>query len=263
VITRKQPDGSLLIMGQTDHSQLVGQLAAHWGNPSFERPRPYESVVRGATYHDFGWLTYETNPSVDDETGEPMQFRGLPTGPAQLASYQACVDWLTGIDPYSGLLVSMHRTGLWRARYEKIGHPAARYTPHGANPGVDEFISRNETWQEAQRAAIGGDTIWTSYHLLQVWDLLGLYFCCQEPYPEHIEPVPERYGPDGGGVRLELTPSGGNRVSFAPYPFDVRPLPIQIVCRRVPQSTFPSQEAFREAYFRAQRCLVECEIDGE
>jgi hypothetical protein len=25
---------------------------------------------------------------------------------------------------------------------------------------------------------------------MQVWDLLGLYFCCQEPYEDFVEPVP-------------------------------------------------------------------------
>ena len=30
---------------------------------------------------------------------------------------------MTRIDPYSGLLLSKHRTGLQRGRYDKIAHP--------------------------------------------------------------------------------------------------------------------------------------------
>ncbi len=32
MIVRKSPAGSLTLIGQTDHSRFVGQLAAHWGN---------------------------------------------------------------------------------------------------------------------------------------------------------------------------------------------------------------------------------------
>ncbi|MBV9121447.1 MAG: DUF3891 family protein, partial [Chloroflexi bacterium] len=53
MIVRNLPDGALAIIGQTDHSRFVGQVAAHWGNEEFDRPRPFDSVARAATYHDF------------------------------------------------------------------------------------------------------------------------------------------------------------------------------------------------------------------
>jgi uncharacterized protein DUF3891 len=56
MIVRKSPAGSLTLIGQTDHSRFVGQLAAHWGNRDFAAPAPHDSVVRAATYHDYGWL---------------------------------------------------------------------------------------------------------------------------------------------------------------------------------------------------------------
>src|SRR4051794_26440020 len=111
MIVRKNPDGTLTLIGQTDHSQLVGQLAAHWGNDEFAAPDPYQSIVRCATFHDYGWLAYETNPLANPETGEPYEFRQLPFRPEQLANYQWCIDWLCNIDLLSGLLTSMHRTG--------------------------------------------------------------------------------------------------------------------------------------------------------
>ncbi len=49
--------------------------------------------------------------------------------------------------------------------------------------------------------------VWTNYHLMQVWDLLGLYFCCQDPYDDYIEPVPQKYSADrkAGLVKMTLT----------------------------------------------------------
>ena len=47
VIVRKQSNDELILIGQTDHSRLVGQLAAHWGNDTFAVPQPYTSMARG------------------------------------------------------------------------------------------------------------------------------------------------------------------------------------------------------------------------
>jgi len=252
MFVRKQSNGELILIGQTDHSRFVGQLAAHWGNGDFEGPKPYESVVRGAVYHDYGWLRYETNPLIDPETGVPREFRGTPFSQVQIDSYQWCIDWLMGVDPYSGLLAGMHRVGLWKGRYDKIAHPAGRYNPQATRPEIKEFIERNESSQEKQRAAVGQDTIWTNYHLLQVWDLLGLYFCGQEPYEDYIEPVPVSYSGERNGMRLTMKPAEAGRVVFEPYPFNERPLRVQIACKRLPQSSFPDVETFRGFYFRAQ-----------
>lgn len=260
MITRKQADAELILMGQTDHSRLVGQLAAHWGNGEFARPEPYVSVVRGTTYHDYGWLRYETDPLIRPETGEPYQFRELSAGPAQLEAYQWCLDWLASIDRYSGLIVSMHRTGLWKTRYGTIKHPQS-YNIKTVSPEVEKFIARNEAWQEQERSAWDPEQVWTNYRLLQVWDLLGLYFCCQEPYEDYIEPVPMTYK-DGaaGGVRLTLTPLGPRRVAFDPYPFGVRPCHVQLSVKRLPKASFPDRETFQQAYFQAENELMTFEL---
>ena len=41
MIVRKQPDGSLILVNQSDHAKLSGILGAHWGNGQFmiERSR--------------------------------------------------------------------------------------------------------------------------------------------------------------------------------------------------------------------------------
>ena len=104
MFVRKLANGELILIAQTDHSRFVGQLAAHWGSSDFASPEPYDSVSRAATFHDFGWLRYETSPLIDVETGEPYEFRKTPFSQAQLDSYQWCIDWLGGIDRYSGIL---------------------------------------------------------------------------------------------------------------------------------------------------------------
>jgi hypothetical protein len=260
VIVRKLRSGETIVAGQTDHSKLVGQLAAHWGNAEFDAPRPYESVVRAATFHDYGWLRYETSPLINPESGEPYQFIKLPLAPEQMSSYQWSLDWMAEIDRYAGLIVNMHRTGLWKVRYDTIKHPIA-YNLTNMPPEIARFIEKNEAWQERTRAAYDRDELWQNYRLMQIWDLLGLYFCCQDPYEDHIEPVPVRYGAGkNAGTKMTMKPLGEGRVAFDPYPFDVRPCRIQLGFKRLPAASFPSVEAFRRAYFQADIELMAFEL---
>ena len=260
MIIRKHPDRGLVILGQTDHSRFVGQLAAHWGNADFDAPSPYESVVRAAMFHDYGWLRYETNPLFNDKAGQPYPFLDVPLTAAQMGSYQWSLDWMADIDPYSGLIVSTHRTGLWKGRYGTIKHPVG-YNLREPSPDIQAFIARNEAWQSETRAKVDDGKFWTNYRLMQVWDLLGLYFCCQDPYEDRIEPVPQRYGSNGeSGVRLAMKPLGAGRVAFDPFPFDVRPCRVQLTVKRLAAPSFRNGEEFRRAYFQAGPEVLEFEL---
>lgn len=258
MIVRKQADGQLVLIGQTDHSRLVGQIAAHWGNSKFASPKPYDSVVRAATFHDFGWLRYETSPILLD-SGETPEFRTLPFSLAQLDAYQWCSDWMSDIDPYSGLMVSMHRTGLWKHRYDTMTHPD-NYA-RASQPEIGTFIERAEQQQAELLKKFDSDEVWTNYWLLQVWDLLGLYFCCAEPCDDYIDPVPVAYGSTkSDGIRVTLKALGPNKVQFDPYPFDRKGIRLQLGSKKLATSKYPNLEAFRRAYFQAPIDLIEFDV---
>lgn len=261
MIVRKEPNGEMLLVGQTDHSRLAGQFGSHWGNGTFATPSPYESVARAAHFHDFGYLRYETAPAFNTETGETPNFRDVLTDQKRLDEYQWCFDWFMGPDPYSSLIVNMHRTGLWRGRYNAIQHP-----PHAIRqqkPEVDAFVEKNEKRHAELLAEQGFDPrqVRTNYRLMQVWDLMSLYFSCQEPVVDYIEPVPTSYrDKDGEGVRVTLTPIGEHKIAIDPYPFDVSPLRVQLSARRLSQSKFKDQDAFRKAYYQAPLEMMEFEL---
>jgi hypothetical protein len=65
---------------------------------------------------------------------------------------------------------------------------------------------------------------------------------------------------DDDGVRMAMKPVGPRRVEFAPYPFDVRPLRVQLTLERVPQPTNPDVEAFRRAWFGGEVSVEEFEL---
>ncbi|HVG50538.1 MAG TPA: DUF3891 family protein, partial [Xanthobacteraceae bacterium] len=64
MIVQERADGSVILINQTDHAKISGLFAAHWGNSQFARPKPYESTVRAAMFHDVGWYKYETGPRL-------------------------------------------------------------------------------------------------------------------------------------------------------------------------------------------------------
>jgi hypothetical protein len=260
MIVRKDSEGNVTLIGLTDHAQLVGQLAAHWGNSKFETPKPYESVVRAAAYHDYGWLAYETGPMVNGQTGLPYEFFQVPSSQSQLDAYQWAIDWMATVDRYSALIMSMHRTGLWKGRYGSIKYPTAFNIP---NPGAElrGFIERNEAAQERERKSVDQGELATNYWLMQVWDLLGLYFCCKEPINDYIDGVPLKYGARAEeGVKLSMAPRSAHTVAFEPYPFDARPCHIQVRARRVPAGALADDRSFRQAYFKADALMMDFEL---
>ena len=260
MIVRKGPDGSLVLINQSDHCLLSGRFAAHWGNSTFSRARPYESVVRAAAFHDCGWYRYQTRPAIDAQSGEPLTFMKVPLDEAQLADFQWGTDWLTGIDPYSGLLIGKHRTGLWRGRYGAIRYPVA-FNSKDANPVLQEFISRNEARQERELKSFDAKEFWTNYRLHQVWDLLSLYFCVDEIKPDYIEPVPLNYdGGENDGVRMTMTPSDSRTLKIDPYPFDAPELHVQLLRKCLRRTAFSSREEFIQTYFQAETELLSFRI---
>ncbi len=264
MIVRNLSDGEQLILGQTDHSRLAGRFAAHWGNATFAPLEPYESVARAATFHDFGYLRYETDPAFNPLTGQTPNFRDVVTDEKRLSEYQWCFDWFLGLDPYAGNLANMHRTGLWRGRYNALIHPAK---PLRTEPSaVEAFVAKNEALQAKTVAEHGWDRqqLRINYRLLQLWDLLSLAFSCQEPEADYFEPVPTRYtDKDDEGVRLTMTPLDAGTIAFDPYPFDTDALRIALPVKRVKNGTFADRDAFIKAYFQAPTELLEYTlVDG-
>jgi hypothetical protein len=249
MIVRYESDASIVMITQNDHAQLSGLFAAHWGNQTFEMPRPYGSLVRAAMFHDRGWIRYETNPQLDPKTGKTPNFRDVPSDRAQLEAFEWAGDWLSGIDPYAGLMISKHRTGLWQGRYGVIIHPPAIQRGK-LPPEIEAFIARSEVKQKAQADKVSGEELAINYNLLQVWDMLSLYICSTEVLkPDRIEPVPTGYS-GAGCAAITLTPTEPKTIALDPYPFDQSALVTNVIFRRLTQNSFKDSKELQSVYFK-------------
>jgi hypothetical protein len=266
MIVRNLPNGEQLLLTQTDHSRLAGRFAANWGNAAFDSVKPYESVVRAATFHDFGFMRYETAPKYDSETQQTPMFRALSTDANRLAEFQQAPDVLLELDPYAATIVRMHRNGLWRGRYGAMIYPPRPIQKQ--SPLIEEFIEKNDALLEQTIATSGWDpqALRFNYHLLQVWDLMSLYFSCADPTEDYyLYPVPVRYDDkEGEGVRMNFRPLDSKTVAVTPYPFDEEDLRIQLPVKHLKSATFPDRDALIRAYWRAETELLEYTlVNGE
>ncbi len=249
MIVRYESDGSIVMITQNDHAQLSGLFAAHWGNDTFEKPRPYVPMIRAAMFHDRGWIRYETEPQLDPATGKTPNYRQVPNDKAQLEAFEWAGDWMSGIDPYAGLMIAKHRTGLYQGRYGVITSPPANQ--RGALPSdIQALIARSEGKQKSAAEKLDAAEVAINYNLLQVWDLLSLYICSTETLkPETIAPVPAKYA-GGKGVDITLTPRQANTIVVDPYPFEQPELTTNLIFRRLKQVPFKDSAELQAAYFK-------------
>jgi hypothetical protein len=248
MIVRHESDGTLVMITQNDHAKAAGFVATHWGNSQFEKPRPYEAAMRAAFLHDLPWLREETAPRFNAQTGRTLNYLDVPNE-SQLGEYQWANDWLFQRDRYAGLLVSRHRTGIWKSRYGLMKQP--RYAIRTLSAEIEEHVVRSHKEQEA--VAVGFDPLelTTNYILLQIWDLFSLYICSNENLKEEsYEPVPTAYA-EGASVCMRLTPITKTRVSVEPFPFDQPSLDVNVVYRRLSKGVFDNEQAFQAAFLQA------------
>lgn len=265
------PEGFRLVT-QPDHATLSGQLARHWGNETFEKPEPFSSMIIASERHDYGWRQYDHTPHIHEERSRPVDFREL-TSDEWTDFYGAGVETTAGIDLYAGLMVSLHASGLRRQGYGlRSGIPDMH-----TDPGYATFVKDQEQFQdrimeklqdtdrfasyatETEREFLSeihetGDyagqcRTWYNYQLLQLFDLLSIYFCDSATLEETtVGPAPVTY--DAEETELTITPIDETNVRVDPYPFDSSPLTLSTTGRYVP-NTFENQAALTELYYES------------
>ena len=248
MIVRPLEDGSLVLITQTDHAGLSGLFAAGWDARAFGGFARRESLLRAASCHDMSWARWETAPTWDAARGLVPDFMHVPVDETLLADNQWAIDWLDTFDPYAALLVSRHRTGLWRARYGALSDPAPA-PGHPLPPATEAFIARQHAWQDARLQSLDRRVFDVDYQLLQIFDILSLYLCTRAPVKRRIGPAPLSYKGDGtDGVMLECEPLDTHEVRVSPFPFMGDRLEVGVVQRHLPTREYADEAAFRAAY---------------
>lgn len=255
---------------QADHAEISGKIAEHWGNNKFDIPAPRHSMIIAAYNHDVGWREHDIKPRV--HKGEPENFPHCPLDDWE-KFYRLGIEKVSDVDPYAGLMVSMHATGLYRNRY-------GLYPERSPDREIDSFVKEQDKFQlelldKSQNMSTTGQQVsqkdkpflsklqergnvievtlptprvWFNYNLLEIFDFLSLYFCLNHNLiKETIENVPRKFGSET--VSLDLRPIDDSQVKINPYPFDTSPLEVTLTCRMLPKKEYEDSITLIRDYY--------------
>ena len=267
MIARDLNDEQAILIRQQDHADLAAQFASHWGNTDFSRSDHFDSVICAAGCHDDHFRDVEALPPIDAAHGRPFGHRTTPFSASHLDALQHNVAWIGQRDRYAALLVSMHHTGLPQNRYGIInswqnggGKSAAK---RQIRPEVAAFIEKMEQSQRAVVEELGHNAttdkkqLWFNYRLLQLFDLLSLYLCC-DGYADGqlaevtLGPIPVALGSDQE-INIRIVPGGDGLLRLDPYPFDRQSLKVSVMTRVVPRLVGHTEAECRAEYARSPR----------
>jgi Protein of unknown function (DUF3891) len=187
-------DDELIAVGQPAHAWVSGQLARAWGNARFGALEPREEVCLAAEQHDAGMAAWETQPTLNPETGLPRSFLEL-TLAEHLEIWWSAAPLVLAQSPYAALLVSLHGTALYERR------DLTRLAPADVEK-VQAFLAGQRELQEGLRDALAADpdAVRRNQRLIWTWDSLSLGLLLGWP-PFTLSAVPTADGETDVEVR--------------------------------------------------------------
>lgn len=224
MILRPTPQGPIAIR-QQDHAAFSAFLLEHWSDHGFPNDPERERIIAAARRHDDGWIDVDDAPTLDPETGYPINF--LSVGPELAISI-----WRNGTrqalqrDPWECLLVTHHAYSI-------------NELAHKRDPEWKGFFTEFARQRAELRSKLGltHPDVERAYSYLRMVDWFSLRFCAATDLGQE---KPETYG--GYGFR-----SDGAEFQFRPYPFDSPELFYELpVCRLSPDG-YARPEDLRQA----------------
>jgi hypothetical protein len=251
-----------LLIPQTAHAWVSGQLALRWGNGRFARPEPWEELMLVAAQHDSGWAEWELAPRIHPD-GRPVSFREMDLE-EHFAIWQRSAERMQPTNLYGALLISKHAAYRYEARLADEMRDDTLETRQRIRGFVDEqraFQGQiHDTLAEHPRygPALAERPLADAFRLLQIWDLLSLILVMGPLPTRTLEDVPVA---PGERTTIQLTPRDRRTLTLDPYPFGEAPFTVRADGRWLAQQTFRHNSLFRQALNGAQLLGLELVVD--
>jgi hypothetical protein len=245
----------LLTIRQPDHARLAGMIAGVWRGPQGWRPEPWEPVVAATNRHDDGWVAWESAPTVDAE-GRPFDFLRLPV-PERLTIYRQGIEMAAAEDLHTGVLVSMHLTGLMLGGFEPGAPRAVDSMPPRDRAVAQKFLDEQLRWQADMGARLAdAPQLHAQFRVVKLLDRLSLLLCMRpltDVTPTRLEYVPVSDQEIG---TIDLAVREG-RVLLEPYPLAADPFAGSVEATPLEAETFAGAEELQASFRRAEPIELE------
>jgi hypothetical protein len=189
--SQKQPATEWLLITQSDHAALAGEMASRISHAAF--PLLDADVLQAIALHDYGWNEVDNVGSIKvGGRGRPLSF--FEEAPSDIfRAWRGSIERAAEVAPIGGILVSEH---FCRIAYDFAHAPS---TPSEVVQALTTFLERERDHQEDLRdkQSLSSEEIRVLVDALQFCDLLSLYVCCGAR--ESIE-FPQKFG--GQTIRL-------------------------------------------------------------
>lgn len=256
MLLRKNGTGVIAIP-QPSHAWLSGQLARAWGNELFAPPAPAEEVCLAAEQHDIGWLTWETAPALDPETGLPQEFFKMPAK-IHTVLWQDGVNRACAFGRYPALLISLHADTIY-GRYFNFATASVEDAE-----AVRAFLDGQHRFQEQMAASLRAEpkiaelaspgNIERSRLLIAALDWLSLAICRGVKEKAKIPDVPVANGRRTDLILVPQDPEG-HGVLVEPWPFRKPSLTVRAEGKRL-TGRFSNQHDLQRALKEAEPVLL-------
>ncbi len=244
----RRRDNPTIIITQTAHGWLAGQLAAHWGNNHFHLPIDPHELMLTASNHDQGWRQWEQHPKLNVHH-RPTDFLEMPVD-EHLAIWRRSIACVESQTRYGALLVSRH------ARFLNGRRAATRRDTHSDWRKLTAFCGEQREWETARLNDLRQTAFFApfcepacydvAFRLLQIFDWLSLLLCMDTVTESVIADVPAQSPVER--VSITLKPLADGALTISPWTFTEPEFSVAVQSRQLPAETFADDGDLQAAW---------------
>jgi hypothetical protein len=202
---------SLLVVTQTDHAHLAGELLSLWILDELPGHPRREALLLATREHDNGWREADAAPRLDRMHQRPHDFRSFPLND-HFEVWKRGIERFSRQRPYVALLIAHHAGELYRLADE---------VPESWELYLPTLAESRQQWMVA--AAVSETDIERDYRFLQTADLLSLALCSRW-----------RHTLDTG---LVAATASDDTLQLRPFPL-AGATTLGVPCRRIPRRPY-------------------------
>ena len=214
MIVREEND-KFILTRQNDHAHLSADIA-HKFKHFFKGDYWFEDALFAIREHDRSWIFPDAAPKWNQEKQRPYDFIDYPI-PEKLDYYRLGLDETEILNPYAGLLCSMHYTSFINI--------------DSADKKSKDFLTSEKKRQHQLRTNLeitDEGLLNRHFQLLQLCDNISLYICLNQPGINNVEEHyffkngfknSSTFNPVGQN-NLNAKWSSKNEVNIIPFPFE-------------------------------------------